>query len=178
MQLQDFLTSSAERFPEKTAIVAAGERISYAELDRRSNRLARALRDGGVRCGDRVAICLENGIECAVSIFGALKADAAFVVMNPATKPDKIRFMLEDCAARAFIAGPLPGEAAEVAVPGVGSVKLLVACGCGCGDDSAGPAEDSPRRVDFERDLAAFPSGPPGRGAIDMDLAALIYTSG
>ncbi|HOX05470.1 MAG TPA: class I adenylate-forming enzyme family protein [Planctomycetota bacterium] len=172
MQLQDFLASSAARFPEKTAIVAAGERISYAELDRRSNRLAGALRDGGVRCGDRVAVCLENGIECAVSIFGALKADAAFVVMNPATKPDKVRFMLEDCAARAFIFGRQPDGAMEAAALSVGSVELLVSCGGGQ------PLAPSPRLLDFDRDLAAYPSEPPARQAIDMDLAALIYTSG
>ncbi|MCK6591071.1 MAG: AMP-binding protein, partial [Polyangiaceae bacterium] len=53
-QLNDFLMASARRLPDKIALVCKGERLSYAEIDARSNALAHALQRRGVERGDRV----------------------------------------------------------------------------------------------------------------------------
>ena len=60
MQLESFLQRSAERFPDKTALVSGPRRMTYAEYDAASNRLAHALIACGVSRGDRVAIMLDN----------------------------------------------------------------------------------------------------------------------
>ena len=69
MLVQDFLTGSAARFPEKVALICDGRHLTYAELDAMSNRLANALIQGGVRRGDRVALHLPNSVEAVVGIF-------------------------------------------------------------------------------------------------------------
>ena len=74
MLVQDFLQNSAERFPDKTALVCDDQRLTYAEIEARTNRLAHALIAHGVQRSDRVVICLPNSVETVVAIFGILKA--------------------------------------------------------------------------------------------------------
>jgi len=104
MLLHHVLEASAERHPEKIALVFGEERLSYAELDARADDAAQQLRDFGVRAGDRVATWLENSVEAVVAIFAALKAGAAFVPLNPQTRPPKVAFILRDCGARVLVA--------------------------------------------------------------------------
>ncbi|MHC4251293.1 MAG: class I adenylate-forming enzyme family protein [Planctomycetota bacterium] len=171
MLVDDLLASSAERYPAKTAVVEDGRRTTYAELDEAANRLAHLLGDSGLAPGDRVAVLLENSVESAISVFGVLRAGAAFVVINPTTKPDKLVFMLNDCAASALVVDARFAEAAAAASRDVASLKCIAAWG---GDAGPGPE----RRADLDRELAGFPSARPRRRCIDMDLAAIIYTSG
>jgi len=83
MLVHDYLINSAARTPEKTAVVCDERRISYEELDRRTNQLARALMHNGVQRGDRVIVFIPNSIETAIAVFGVLKAGATFVPVNP-----------------------------------------------------------------------------------------------
>jgi acyl-CoA synthetase (AMP-forming)/AMP-acid ligase II len=86
MLVQDFLQNSAERFPDKTALVCDGQRLIYAGIEARANRLAHALIAHGVQRGDRVAVYLPNSVEAVIAIFGILKAAGVFVVVNHTTK--------------------------------------------------------------------------------------------
>ena len=60
MLVQEFLERSAERLPDKTAVVTAGVRTSFAEIETRANRLAYALKELGAEYGDRIAIYMDN----------------------------------------------------------------------------------------------------------------------
>ncbi len=103
MQIESLLEESARRVPDKVALVCGSTRRTYAELDRDADRLAHAFVERGVERGDRVAICLENGPEAVVSIFGALKAGAVIVPVSPMTKAEKLGRLLEDSGARALV---------------------------------------------------------------------------
>src|SRR5512132_3177673 len=103
MQVEAFLEYSARRRPDKTALVCDGRRVSYAALDARANGLAHALRDAGVRRGDRVAVYLENSVEAVTALFGILKTGAVFVIINPTTKADKVAYLVNDCRAAALV---------------------------------------------------------------------------
>ena len=74
MQLEEFLDLSADRFPDKVALVAGTQRLTYRVLEEQANRLAHSLTELGVERGDRVAIYLENSVEAVLSIFATLKA--------------------------------------------------------------------------------------------------------
>ncbi len=174
MLVNDFLANSAQRFPDKTACVADGLRMTYGEFDMAANRLAHALIEAGVGVGDRVGIHLENRTEAVVSIFGILKAGAAFVMINPTTKPDKLCFMLNDCTASALI---LPGRAKAALAAADAEVDSL-RCMIHCGPVAPSAPPIKTRMLDFAGDLDAFPADPPSRRCIDVDLAAIIYTSG
>ncbi len=103
MQLEAFLENSARRFPDKTALVCADQRLTYAQIEQQCNRLAHGLLAQGVQRGDRVAVYLENSVEAVLSIFAILKAGAVFMMINPTTKVDKVTYVLNNSSARALI---------------------------------------------------------------------------
>ena len=89
--------------PRKTALVCGGERYTYAQLDEQACRFARLLRDGGIRPGDRVAICLENSADAVIAIFGVLKAGAIFFVVNPQSRFEYRNQLIRDSGAAAVV---------------------------------------------------------------------------
>ncbi len=173
--VQDFLECSAERLPDKTALVCGGRRFAYGDLDRMANRLARALQDLGVGRGDRVGIFLPNGLEAVVAIFATLKAGGVFVVIHPSTKGDKLRYILNNCEASALVA-EAKGEGLVMAGEHEGSVPSLkggVLCGGEVDGAEVGGTWSSFSAVQEQGDVSC-----PVRCNIDLDLACLIYTSG
>ena len=88
--LHETLLASAERAPDREAVVAGPRASRTRELLDRSLRLARGLQELGVGRGDRVAIYMDNSAGCATAIYGTLLAGGVFVVVNPQTKEDKL----------------------------------------------------------------------------------------
>ena len=82
--------------PDACAIVAGEERISYRQLNERSNRLARYLRDAGVGPDVAVGICAERSPALVVAVLAVLKAGGAYVALDPAYPAERIAFMLGD----------------------------------------------------------------------------------
>ena len=162
MLVDAFLEVSARRYPDKVALVAGGRRLTYRDVDQAAARVASGLRTLGVQRGARVVVHLENGVEAVLSIFGALKAGAAFVVINSSTKADKLATLVSHCGAAAVITDARAGIADRLQ----GLAPLVVVNG-----ESSGPF------VDFDR-LAATEAEPVDGIRIDMDLAAIVYTSG
>lgn len=172
MLLNDFLQNSAQRYPDKTAIVGAfyrpslqEARVTYKELNEMSNSLACALLDMGLKGGDRVAIFLDNSIESAISIFGILKAGGAFVVLNPQTKAQKLAFMLDNCQARYLIIDQKYYRQFSSLKSEVTCLESIILCG------------DS-EYSNISNILATYPKEQPSQKCLDIDLAAIIYTSG
>nr|WP_255595714.1 non-ribosomal peptide synthetase [Lysobacter sp. BMK333-48F3] len=89
--------------PGTTAIEYGGERLSYAELNARANRLAHHLRGLGIRPDDRVAVCAERSLELVVALLAALKAGAAYVPLDPVYPDERLAHMLEDSGAVALL---------------------------------------------------------------------------
>src|SRR4029078_7517728 len=163
MRFEQFLRHSAERFPDKTALVASGRRLTYSQLDDLSDELAQGLVDRGIARGDRVVLFLDNSAEAVVSVFAVLKAGAVFSPVNPSTKADKLAYIAGNCRAVAIVTqGRLAGVAAE-ATAACESVKLTMVA-------NAGPADGS---VSFEA-ACETPSARPQRTGINLDLAMLI----
>ncbi|MDM7988098.1 MAG: class I adenylate-forming enzyme family protein [Smithella sp.] len=92
--IHHFLEASAERLPDKIALIHEQTRATYSEINAKANRLARALAGLGVKRGDRVVILLHNGLEYITSYFGVLKTGAVFVSLGTDTKPDKLAPLL------------------------------------------------------------------------------------
>ncbi|MBJ6369615.1 non-ribosomal peptide synthetase, partial [Snuella sedimenti] len=96
--LVDLFEVQAKKTPGSTAVVYEGEELSYAELDERSNQLARYLRDCGVRPDDLVGICLDRSLEMIIGILGILKSGGAYVPIDPDYPRERIDYMLDDGA--------------------------------------------------------------------------------
>ncbi|NIR64177.1 MAG: long-chain fatty acid--CoA ligase, partial [Gammaproteobacteria bacterium] len=103
MLVQNFLERSAERLPNKTALVCGADRYTYSDINVKANRLANALIEKGVRRGDRVVIYMPNSMEVVVGLFAVLKAGGTFVVVNHTTKRDKLTYILNNCRAAAML---------------------------------------------------------------------------
>ncbi|MET0399063.1 MAG: non-ribosomal peptide synthase/polyketide synthase, partial [Longimicrobiaceae bacterium] len=110
--------AQAARTPGAVALVCGGERLGYAELDRRANRLAGHLRALGVGPETRVGVFLERTPELVVALLGVLKAGGAYVPLDPAYPRERLRWMLEDAGARLVLtAGALAERLPERAEP-------------------------------------------------------------
>ncbi len=92
-----------ERYPDHTAIAFNNEQISYAELNKRANQLARQLAVQGVTVGAPVGLCLERSIDLLVGILGILKAGGAYIPLDPHFPNDRLQFILEDSTAPILI---------------------------------------------------------------------------
>jgi amino acid adenylation domain-containing protein len=152
--LHELFAEQAARSPEAIAVVSEHERITYGELDRRSNQLARDLAGVGVGEGALVAICLERSVDLLVAMLGVLRTGAAYVPIEPTYPPQRQALLLADARAPALITQ----ERYMGAIDAPGAVVI-------CMDR------------DRER-LDAAPDGPLDL-AVDPDaLAYVIYTSG
>lgn len=94
--LHELFEEAASRNPSATAVTYGRTALTYAELNRRANHLARHLQAMGVRQNVPVAIGLPSSLEFAVSLLGVLKAGGACVPLDAAYPQERLRLMLED----------------------------------------------------------------------------------
>jgi amino acid adenylation domain-containing protein len=102
--LQDWVTRQAQSRPEAVAIVSGAERLTYGQLERASNQLARLLKEVGCRKGDRVCFLMPKSPLAITSMIGILKAGCIHVPLDPATPPLRTRKILESCENRWILA--------------------------------------------------------------------------
>jgi amino acid adenylation domain-containing protein len=86
----------ANRTPDAVAVVCGEERITFAELDVRANRIAHRLRAMGVRRETLVGLSVDRSIAMVVGLVGILKAGGAYVPLDPAFPRDRLEFMMTD----------------------------------------------------------------------------------
>ncbi|SDR72172.1 acyl-CoA ligase (AMP-forming), exosortase A system-associated [Agrococcus carbonis] len=166
--LHHLLEQAAERTPSAPALTFGETSVTYGDLWRIVRDAACGLAAAGVRRGDRVAIYLEKRIETVAAIFAASVVGGLFVPINPVLKPAQVRHILRDSGARLLVtsAHRLPVLVEAVVDAGVRDVVLV---------DGSGP-------VGARFAVHAWGSGAgaeaPRSGAIDLDAAAILYTSG
>src|SRR5204862_234053 len=117
------LVGRIQRRGNRSAVVVPenGPTTTYAQLAEQIDRSAEAVRRGGVRPGDPVAIVLGNGLDFLVSFLATTHARAIAAPLNPAYKAEEFRFYMEDAGVRAVIvpSGEHPARqaAAELKLP-------------------------------------------------------------
>lgn len=90
--------------PDRPAVAFEGDRLSYGELNRRANRLARLLHEREVGSGALVGVSLERSLDMVVALLAVLKAGAAYVPIDPRFPVERAQFMLADSGITALIA--------------------------------------------------------------------------
>ncbi|HEK3448078.1 non-ribosomal peptide synthase/polyketide synthase [Pseudomonas aeruginosa] len=85
-----------ERTPTAPALAFGEERLDYAELNRRANRLAHALIERGIGADRLVGVAMERSIEMVVALMAILKAGGAYVPVDPEYPEERQAYMLED----------------------------------------------------------------------------------
>ncbi|MEU0900273.1 amino acid adenylation domain-containing protein [Streptomyces massasporeus] len=94
--LLDRLADQVRDVPDATAVISGRERVTYAELDRRANRLARHLVGLGVTPESRVGLCVPRGIDTVVGVLGIWKAGGAFVGLDPDQPERRLKLLAAD----------------------------------------------------------------------------------
>ncbi|HET9228701.1 MAG TPA: amino acid adenylation domain-containing protein, partial [Thermoanaerobaculia bacterium] len=122
--LTELFASHLARRPDAPAVVFGAESLTYAELDRRANRLARHLMGLGVGPGSLVGLCLERSANLIVALLGILKTGGAYLPLDPSSPTERLRWMLwmlEDTGVRVAIDG---GALSGSEPPGLKLVRL------------------------------------------------------
>jgi acyl-CoA ligase (AMP-forming) (exosortase A-associated) len=167
--LNEFVSRSADRQPDHTALRYQGEGLSYASLAQSMRRFAAGLMCLGLERGERVAIYLDKSFETVIASFGAPAAGAVFVPVNPVLKAEQVAHILRDCAVRVLITSRARGELLQASLSGCPDLRHVVIV-----DGELSVAGKACHRW---TDLLAAPSKPVHR-VIDSDVVAILYTSG
>ena len=198
--LWDNLAISARRYPDHTATVFFGQRMSYAQWLASAERLAAWLQSVGVRKGDRVLLDMQNSPQLVVAHFAILRADAVVVPVNPMNRTEELKHYITDADAKvAITTADLAGELASAsnALPEGQRLSHLLVTQFTDAFDGAVQGEDAP--PDAWRDWLLTPHPLPALagGAVvpwaqalawagplapttagPQDLSVLPYTSG
>lgn len=172
--LHDYLTNSASRLGAKVALVCGNQRVTYGDLDMRSNAIAHHLTEAGIARGDRVVIFADNTVEAVVAFWAVLKANAVVCIVNPLTKSDKLDYLLNDCRPTALITDKHLHSIFRDPARNCPSLRRMIVSG----PIERNDLQELPHAVRWDTAVAAARSTPPARRCIDIDLAAIIYTSG
>ena len=167
LSIAAILAESAQRYPDRVAVVMDPQRITYDEMWREARLYATVLHDRGVRPGDRVGLLVPNVPDFPRFYYAVLSLGAVVVPVHALLTPEEIEYVLRDCGAALLCAsGPLvePGaKGAEMA-----GVPLLTSM-----------LPEALPGVDRIEDLAARAEPVAGYLLVDPDAdAVILYTSG
>ena len=154
VDLQYLLARHAADTPERTAIVWRDTRLSFAELERRANRLARILRAHGVKREVLVALYMRRSAPAVVALLAVLKAGGAYLPLDASFPPERVVAICSEARVSLVLA-----EAVEASALDMAAVPVL--------DLTA-----------YEAEVAAAPDSAPPVCGKPSDLALVIYTSG
>jgi len=126
--LGNILSQTAQKFPDHTALLFFGKKISYNELDRQVNQFARALLGLGIRKGDRVAIMLPNIPQMVIAYYGTLRSGAIAVPTNPLYHEHELEVQLTDSGAETLVAVDMFFPVIDHVLKKT-NVKNLILCG-------------------------------------------------
>ncbi len=129
MNLKLMLEETVNRYAAKTAIVLGERRVSYAELDKDSNKVANALIKEGVRKGERVVILLPNIPEFVVVYFGIIKAGGIAVPLDIRYKVEELASLFDSCQPKVLVAESTFLEPLVPILSRFGSVEHVICLG-------------------------------------------------
>ncbi|MEU3953404.1 non-ribosomal peptide synthase/polyketide synthase, partial [Streptomyces achromogenes] len=154
--LPELLHAQAARTPGRTAVVCGPDRLAYAEVARRANRLARRLIARGAGPETLVALCLPRTADLVPVLWAVLTAGAAYLPVDPGYPAERVRLMLDDARPALVVA---TRETAAALPPDCDPLFL---------EDTTGPAVPDTDLTDADRLRPLLPDHP----------AYVIYTSG
>ncbi|GHC74399.1 hypothetical protein GCM10007079_08640 [Nocardiopsis terrae] len=152
--LLELVEEGFARHGSRVAVRAHEKTLTYRELDLRTARLARRLQSLGARPGEHVAVHMRRSVDLVTALIAVVRAGAAYVPIDPANPPDRVRYLLEDSGARVVVADSEHADLLETA--GVRVVRPDGDLGAEDGAEAAAP------------DVRVDP----------RDAAYMIYTSG
>ncbi len=170
------LEESAARYPDQEALRYKGQGMTYAELDKATNRLARTLRQAGVKRGDRVGIYVYKSPASLLAIFGILKAGGVYVPLDPNAPAARLAYITRNCNIQVLVT-------ANEKLPDLAKLAAEdTPLGCAVMTDSGAREPDGLpegfKVIGWDEVGNQDDSAVPPVGVIENDLAYILYTSG
>ena len=175
--LPELIALTAHRTPQAIALTHGASSLSYADLSASVSQFASGLMGLGLARGERVAIYLEKRFETVIASFGVPAAGAVFVPVNPLLKPEQVAFILRDCNVRVLVTSPERLALMKDALVECHDLRHVVVTDSVANSAQADVTVTGPLVLTFWRDLLSSPLRP-GHRVIDIDMAAILYTSG
>jgi acyl-CoA ligase (AMP-forming) (exosortase A-associated) len=169
-RLPDLVAESARRRGDSPALTFAGSTLSYAQLWREIERIAAGLQRVGLQRGERVAVYLDKRLEAVLAMFGASASGGVFVPINPLLRPKQVAHILADCGVRVLVTSTERFALLRDELQQAKSVEHVVLVGA--------KPEPVPDNVIAWADLPNGAAATFDAGLIDLDMAAILYTSG
>jgi acyl-CoA ligase (AMP-forming) (exosortase A-associated) len=169
--LHQLVFRSAERDADSPALTFVDHTLSYADLAACVDRVATGLLGLGIKRGERVAFYLEKRFETVATAFGAAKAGAVFVPINPLLKGEQVGYILRDCNVRTVVTSSERLDAVASALSDCPDLRHVVTLGTAV--DDILPGKTLVQWSDF-----VSRRGNQGHRVIDTDMVAILYTSG
>jgi long-chain acyl-CoA synthetase len=126
LTLPEFFEATARDYPNYTATIFFGKRLTYAQLDEQASRFAAGLQSLGVKPGDRLAIILPNCPQFLIAMFGALKAGAVVLPTNPLYVERELKEQFNDARVETVVALNIIGPKVQEIMPETGVKRLVV----------------------------------------------------
>ena len=168
--LPHIVRESAARFPEHEAFRFMDESLSYATLVQRANNLALALRDLGVKRGDRVGIYQHKSLETPVAVYGVMTAGAVYVPLDPMMPVTRLAYIIRDCGIRHLISDETKRNKLQQLAMEETAIETII---------GPGPAPIVPFHILSWNEVNSIAaSAPPPVRTIEQDMAYIMYTSG
>jgi amino acid adenylation domain-containing protein len=172
--LSHLLINSAQKYPERDAVVFGTERISYRELDEITNRVANILKASGVNRGDRVGIYLNKSAQSVICIYGILKAGAVYVPLDPNAPESRLAYIVDNCGIRCMLTSTMKARNVDTIASQAKSLQVSILTDTKQEVSSIGELQVIPWKT-----VVSHPDGSlPVNNSIETDLAYILYTSG
>ncbi|WP_027409009.1 fatty acid--CoA ligase family protein [Anoxybacillus tepidamans] len=177
MNLSSRLAEIAEQLPEKLAYVYEGERVTYGELDAAVTKFASGLCHMGIGKGDHVALLLGNSPYFVIGLYGALRAGATVIPINPIYTPDEIGYILNNGDVKAVIGFDLLVPLFIKMEAHLPKIEHIIVCETPQGK-AQGISLASPKMKSFTEMLASGDVHFEAPALREDDTAVILYTSG
>jgi long-chain acyl-CoA synthetase len=167
MNVADLVRATAERLPDKPALIFHDDPIKYAELDREIDRAAAGFASLGIRAGDRVAVLVHNIPQFVYAYYGVLRAGGVMIPLNTMYTSEEVSFILADADARAVVVAEPFARVVDGLRETLPMLEHVIVAG------SAAPIG----AMTWEQ-MVGGATGTPAPSSSRDDLAVLAYTSG
>jgi amino acid adenylation domain-containing protein len=101
--IQNLFEAQVERAPTSVAVTCAESELSYEEVNRLANQLARHLRNAGAKHGEMIAVLMNRTVEIIPALLGILKADCAYVPLDPGFPRERVQYILASLNVRSIV---------------------------------------------------------------------------
>ena len=175
MQINQFLETSAEKYPDKKAAWYKNEWMTFGNIELQSNKVANYLKEIGIARGDRVALLFENSFDYIICYYAILKVGGVTVALNTETSVDSLIYLLNDSGVKAILSQKKFSKYIVPAISKTPYLKHVI-----INQDDLNMYEEIGHSSQVRLD-DIYKNGQDKKidsKGIDIDLASLVYTSG